>query len=102
MSTVPNIAPLIDPVEIAQIFVERSPTIDLVNWDFLDQDLFGVGFGNRALLLPDVLPLDLTNFEERVLFDLLRVCWPRTQALLRVAIQQSDQQISSLVREELW
>ena len=98
--TVSNVAPLVDSIEIAQIFIKCSPTVDFINWDFLNEYLFGVRLGDRTLLLPHVLPFDLTDFKECVLFDLLRVSWSRTQTLLWVAIQQSNQEISSLIREE--
>ena len=69
--TVSNVAPLVDSIEIAQIFIKCSPTVDFINWDFLNQYLFSVRLGDRTLLLPHVLPFDLTDFKECVLFDLL-------------------------------
>merc|ERR1712228_949207 len=73
LSGVPHVTPLVDPVQVTQVLIERTSAVDLVDRNLLHEDLLGVRLWHGKLLLTDFFPPDFPSCEEDVLLDFLGV-----------------------------
>ena len=94
-----NIAPIVNSVEVLEILIESSTSINLVIWDVLDEDSLDVGRGEVYVpFLDNIVPAEPISFEKRMLLDLRAITGSRAEALGWVPVEQGDEQGPRLVR----
>ena len=80
------VGPLLNPIKVLERLVKRSPTINFVSWDVLDDNSFKLGRRNRQLAVSDVVPVYVCFLEKFMLLDFLSITLAGAKSLLRVAI----------------